>query len=261
MHGDEVGIEEEDGSSSIDTDVSFPDSVPETAAARAHDIITLLMELGRSLLDPTPQNKLSRLSHPDAGDFDRKHVSEKFPEADEYLVRQFGQANWDRRQYFRSLRYEEENIPAFSYEITNFEDQTNVSDLSDSESVQSEQLLEDGTSLQIPTPLDDSRRTSASTPSEEVSSFQDDTQSSLRRTRSTSLTELSDEHSVGVRALKDSLKKYRIPPPPGPQRGLSGEGFRCTYCAHFLLNVRTNQEWKYVESNFKSCHCMLLIWV
>lgn len=238
-------VTEDDGSSSIDTDISFPASVPESPAAKAHDIITLLMELGHMLVDPAPQDRLLHFSHSDAGYFDERHIEEKFQKADNYLVRRLGRANWQRRQYFSSLRDKEQNVTGSRYEITDFEERDDAFDTSDSGSDSSQQLARRLSLLPVPEPATDLPSTATtSTGSAQMSSFRDEGYSSLRQTRSTALTEISDSLSAGKRDRKDAPTRYRIPPPSGRQNPFSGESFRCTYCAHVLTNVKTYQEWK-----------------
>ena len=100
-------VEDDQSVSSIDTSWT-PESLVDTPLAQAHDIITHLMQLGPSLLDPVPHDRVDLSANSDATQHDVKHVRESFPKAEKSLVERLGTANWERRQFLRKLRDERE---------------------------------------------------------------------------------------------------------------------------------------------------------
>ena len=251
-----------DTSSSIDTSISYPDSVPESPAAKAHDIITDLLTLGRSLLDPVPLDRLNHPSHPDGGQFDYNHVKEKFPDAEAYLILRLGQANWNRRQGFRMLRPDDARNAVLSYSsreahTDNGDDSESdncdhdESDQSDSESEHESPKQDRGQTVnkflaeqnRISRTESISNLSQSSVWSEEGAASIDSLMSSHPMTKSTAPTEVLTEYLELAPAKRVLSTRYKIPPPPG-LNALSGDGFRCPYCAYFLLDIKTMAEWK-----------------
>lgn len=219
---------------------------------RAHEIITLLLDLAPALEDPTSYGRHSHFIFPNAEKYDVDHAKAKFPKADDQLVQQLGKANWERRQYFSALRADHEIGPArkgslekedrpladepiFDIDPAQY-GQTPSSDLA-TEGDSSPESSEDE-SGEVSSTADSHGLTDATTA---VSDFN----FSHVTTRSTVRTEHNFQSMVDPDDAKPSTK-YVIPEPPEPSRESLSNGFVCPYCFRFLTNIKSAKAWRYV---------------
>lgn len=243
--------------SSIDTGYT-PESLLDTPLARAHDIVTLLMQLGPSLLDPTPHNRSELSAHSGAAQQDISHVHACFPKADDSLAERLGRANWERRQFLRNLRdAREDNRPradgkdldeAIQHTLGSNPSTSAVataaeeSDAGNSEAGSSlgtiDTDLSDKDDSYSDISLSEGRQKTARTyaPS--------DFQFSLDETHSTAITEPSKGVVLQNQSPEEDVKRYRVPRPPGPNENLTGAPFLCQFCSHMVLDITTASQWK-----------------
>lgn len=241
-------------SSSIDTNVTCPVSLPDSPSVRAHDIVTHLFELGPSLLDPVPHDRFEQPANPDSAQYDIEHVRAKFPIADESLINRLGGANWERRQNLRRLRLAYEQHPAYARRLETSEAILEVDELSEIDSVSAAQAPDGGYgdnhgSLQ--TGSGSGRRDSeadlsvlASRSLTSTASTKSDFKFSAGETQSTARTEPLKSLPQEGQGDRSDTKRYTVLPPPSPNQDLSGEIFLCPYCYHLVSDIKSFSEWK-----------------
>ena len=233
--------------------MTLPDSLPDSPLSRIHDNVTLLFELGPSLLDPAPHDRFETASHPDAAQHDINHVLARFPVADKSLINRLGRANWERRQSLRRLRLAYEDIGQvqqldvaehqpgtsevlLSDSATATEDsETSASDTEYSLNVGSydrDETYERDVSLSASQTLTDIAST--------VSGFQ----FSHNETQSTAGTEPSNRHTQAMHLIKPATTRYRVPLPPKPNENMTGEPFLCPFCFHTVSDMKSPSTWR-----------------
>jgi hypothetical protein len=216
------------------------------------------MQLGPSLLDPTPHNRFE-LSALDAGvEFDINHVLASFPKADEGLVKRLGRANWERRQFLRNLRdTREENLPREDLgkdldepilQTMGLEplDSAAATAAGDSGDVGSNASVDTGnTGLSDASDDSDSDVSlSESQPKTVTTNPRSDFHFSLDETQSTVLTEPSKIVPQTNLAIFEDSQRYRVPRPPSPNDALTGKTFVCPFCSHMVSEMTSLLEWK-----------------
>lgn len=250
--GDEQAAE---SSSSIDTG-STADSLPDTPVERAHDAVTLLLQLGQSLLDPIPHDRSEMSKHPDAAQYDINHIRARFPKAEDFLIERLGTANWERRQSLRNVREALERNP---YRVQrkdldepvlesvrpeprestvasgdeDFASSESSSDVSvDTDSSDNGNISGEGVS-----------RTSSRTMTV-TTNARSDFQFSLNDTMSTAITEPSIDVAEIDPAVFEVGEHYQIPQPPSPNENLTGRPFVCPFCSFKISDIKSVSEWK-----------------
>jgi hypothetical protein len=243
---DNVSVES--NSLSLDTEYTQPDSLPDSPLTHVRDLVSLLMELGPSLLEPTPHGRFEYLGYANAAQHDINHVRARFPKADPELVERLGRANWARRQNLGKVRAIVEQSMSKLQTLTPTEVavadyRADLSELK-SESEESESSEGERNDL-LPTKrhihssiVDEvsSRTASLTDPSE--------FQFSAMETQSTAATEPSKGPVSAGRVMKPAETLYRVPPPPRPNEKLTGAEFVCRFCAHTVSNMESVSEWK-----------------
>lgn len=239
-------------SSSIDTDMSFPDSLPDLPSTRAHDIITGLFELGPTLLDPAPHDRLEESIHPGAAQHDLDHVRAKFPRADESLIQRLGLANWERRVYLRKLRLVHEEHRDHTKTAEMFKtaedlsqtDAASISESSEADICSSSDAASRASSHGYPGSKKPPSMT-ASLNLTATASTRSDFHFSTNETRSTARTDIT-QHIASKHDIPDrtTSTKYVMPPPPCPNQNYTGEDFLCPYCFRVVPDVKSSLEWK-----------------
>lgn len=217
---------------------------------RIHDIVTLLNELSPSLLDPTPNERFERASHPDAAQFDVNHVKARFPEADEELVDRLGKANWRRRQSLRFLRE--------SHTKSSLHGSGTVSPAQDVEPALSDSVLDTDasdrqTSISEHAVSSTSRSMSntdggASLPQTSVGgglqSSPNDAPSTAPTTAPTAATnELFQGAGQTSENKQPVTASYKIPGPPNPNEDFNGQTFLCQFCSHWVSGIERPSDW------------------
>lgn len=244
-------------STSLDTNVTLPESLPDTPLRRIHDIISLLFVLGPTLLNPAPQARLEEVAcmNESAAQYDIGHVRARFPHASERLVERLGRANWELRKRLITLRsllekQSSDEPPGFkpaSMGTVGPPSRTFASDASqDSESGQSDPRDSNSDDARFPT----SRSA--------FSSLQDENtgQESQVMTAPTTITiTIKDDTSMPAKETPMGLPpiegqyetmvpEYGIPLPPPPNEDFTGVEFVCPFCARKISGMRTRSEWK-----------------
>lgn len=252
---DDSNVSVGSGSLSLDTDFTRAESLPDTPLTHIHEMVGLLLELGPVLLDPTPEDRFARSTHPEAARRDIDHVRAIFPRADDRLVERLGRANWERRQYLMSL------LPALEYDGPKVEvvgsafvKPVERDDRLDSSGFQSDSevslRLEKDVLQQVPHSsheenMDDERagRDGADDTSFTISQFQSSTLGNF----STSYTAIIVP-SKGVATIEENVPlaktSRRLSNPPCPNELLSGDEFTCHFCAHKVTGIGSASEWK-----------------
>lgn len=236
------------GSSSLDTNLTSPDSLLDTTLGRIHDVIGLLLDLGQSLKDPAPHNRFERDAYAEAAQQDINHVRAKFPNADLKLVERLGKANWERRLYLRKLRSAHDENPAGVQRLEPAEDVSDVASVSD-ESVRSVSDIDsasDGDHLDKGhTSAQDLRIRIAHSVNTDPSTV-DESIFSTKGVLSTAATEVSESVEPAHQLTKSDVQRYRVPRPP---EGLTGQPFLCPFCSHTLSGIESLSAWRYVYAN------------
>lgn len=197
-----------------------------------HDIISHLLELGPSLLDPAPHNRSQEPDHADAALNDINHVRDTFPKADDGLVERLGRANWNRRQYLRKLRFTALDQPtvlrtpyAAKSGLGNVKDTLSASAHRSHPASKSENYLPTSQTLTV---------LSASS----ESFF------SRNEPQSTAMTEFTMDGAQEGKSTQPIKTRYKVPPPPAPNHRFSGEPFLCPFCALVISGVLCLVDWE-----------------
>lgn len=240
----------ESTSLSLDTNFTSADSLPDSPLTHIHDVITLLFDLGQTLLDPTPHSRLERSAHPDAAQHDINHVRARFPNADKRLIDRLGRANWERRQYLRKLRVTLEessnkadhtdhipqDIKLVLSDSASESEESDESASSTNESLRARLHGKGNTSDREPSVPASRTLTATSTPSE--------FQFSINDTQSTAVTEPSKGIAHVGQSVQPVGTRYRVSLPPHPNEHLTGEKFHCPFCAYMISDMKSPADWK-----------------
>ena len=227
-------------SSGLDTNISLDDSLPISSGTRtiAHvrDIITLLFELGPTLQDPAPHDRLKAIEYQNAAQPDLHHARTKFPNADHKLMRRLGFANWERRQALRSLRtdYERKSRSANSPHITRTDSARKDFAFFVDESSEPEMLsIADESTRNAVAP------STASGTNQTMSNFN----FSGHGTKSTPGTDHSTAALEGLQYQVPIDQILKVPSPPEPNQHYDGEVFLCPYCFRRISDLRSRSDW------------------
>ncbi|SMR53456.1 unnamed protein product [Zymoseptoria tritici ST99CH_3D1] len=245
---------------STDTDGTLADSVSDSSRTHVHDVVSRLLELGPSILDPALHDRFDPSAHSRAAQHDISHVRDRFPKAPEDLVSRLGKANWERRQYLVQLRSrlvqvlpEGANPPWQVDDNDRMDAQLDVSDAtsegSDSESsVQS--VSHTGELILRPPSTEDA--TSDLQSSISASGFNTP---ELQFSRGTdTMTEITAPSKADKPLGKTSSPdmRYGVHHPPHPNKDLSGTAFTCPFCAHDVAGIETATEWRQASDRMGS---------
>jgi hypothetical protein len=243
----------ESTSLSIDTNLTLPDSLPDSPLTRIHDVVTLLFELGPSLVDPSPHNRLERPAHPDAAQYDINHVRAGFPHAHESLIDRLGRANWERRQYMRKFRLAHEENPHRAQKLDPTEPALQKTKLSllvlASATEDSDRSFSDTEESAVAEPYDRGKtlETDISVPESPtvtaITSARSEFHFSVDETQSTAGTEPSKGVTHASQMTRPVTTRYRFPLPPNPNGGFTGKTFLCPFCFHMVSDMNSLSEW------------------
>ncbi|KAF8418438.1 hypothetical protein EV426DRAFT_707586 [Tirmania nivea] len=214
------------------------------------NIISCLYNLSAAMRQPVPQDRLRKyaaidLSHYEF--FDNLHVLEKFPNAKPFLIQRLGNANTQRRQYFRYrfLHYEkiakgvEQVRPATSVPETLYTDLHAVhrdADLAQDDYITSRRATNDDAAAAI----------TAAITSTTISIVP---KGAVVRTQPT-LDIIETESDGGQTAISygttmetGKVNLLKVPDPPNADHVFHGNAFQCPYC-YSLIIVRNSRAWQ-----------------
>ena len=231
--------------------ITLSDSLPDVPVTHIHDLVTLLFELGPSLLDPTPNERFERAPHPDAAQYDVNHARDRFPRAREDLTDRLGRANWRRRQSLRDQRQSHENSlrQKFGADQPGSRDMelslsVPVSDTDDSDQQASmDEIAASSGSHSISNDSDGEPFQMESRSFTATASTQAGFQFSVEETQSTAPTVPSKGVGHVGHAPQAAATRYRIPPPPSPNEDYSGQTFLCRFCSHWVSDIKRASDW------------------
>lgn len=242
---------------SLDTNVTLPESLPDTPLRRIHEVISFLFVLGPTLLDPAPQALSEEVAsvNESASQFDISHVRARFPHASEKLVERLGCANWELRKRLITLRstleekYNDEP-PGFKPALMGTvgpPNRTYASDASqDSESGHSDPRENNSDDARFPT-----SRSAFSSLEDENTGHQSQVltaPTTITITINDDTSMLAKETPMGLPPAEGQYEtmvpEYGIPLPPSPNADFTGVEFVCPFCARKISGMRTRPEWK-----------------
>ena len=240
---------------SIDSAMTLPDSLPDSPLLRIHDIVSLLFELGPSLMDPAPHDRFAKSTHSDAAQHDINHVRARFPWADDVLVDRLGRANWERRYSLRQLRSMHEDELSQVRQLDTIEPQPDTAKLFLSESAtatedsetsasDTEQSLDTGSYDNREDDYETDISLSASQTLTNMTSTGSDFQFSHNDTQSTAATEPSKRPKQGTHVGGPATTRYKVPLPPKPNERLTGDTFLCPFCFHAVSDMTSPSLWR-----------------
>ncbi|KAF8418442.1 hypothetical protein EV426DRAFT_707592 [Tirmania nivea] len=214
------------------------------------NIISCLYNLSAAMRQPVPQDRLKKyaaidLSHYES--FDNRHVLEKFPNAKPFLIQRLGNANTQRRQYFRYrlLHYEkiaqgvEQVGPATSVPESLYTDLHAVhhdADLAQDNYITSQRATNDDAATVI---------TAAKT-STTISIVPKGTVVRTQPTLDIIETESDGGQtatSYGTIMETGKVKLLKVPDPPNADHVFDGNAFQCPYC-YSLIIVQNSRAWQ-----------------
>jgi len=175
------------------------------------ETVTCLLRLSMAVRNPAPHDQYMKSMNIDTSfyeEHDIKHVEEKFPEAESFLISRLGRAISRRRQY---LKYREAHHKKLAYGIDK--------EAKDQEDSHTEAARQSTVASSLP--------------------------SALKEVDHIDLTEDSGSESVAsmassVTSANDSAK---LRPPPLPKESLDGNPFECPLC-FMIVSIRGTRSWK-----------------
>lgn len=236
---------EKSGSLSIDTNFTVPDSLPDDSVAHIHETISNLLQLGPSLLDPSPHDRISQSGRSDAALLDIHHVRARFPKANERLMERLGMANWDRRQSMMRIRLGREEGVDWLHKVDS--KQPASQDISPDPSDSTSDTDDSNESIMTATDLGSEGGELESLDSAATTRARSEFQFSVDgETQSTAGTEQSKsaENYPDIPAPPAKAERYAVPVPPSPNQKFSGETFQCPFCSLNVTGIKSQMQWR-----------------
>ena len=240
------------------------------------NIISCLYNLCVAMRQPVPQDRLQKYAAIDLSHYefyDKQHVLEKFPNGKPRLIERLGNANTQRRQYFKYRLLHHEKIakglkhvgPATAGDTstplgldggaTTLPQSTHADPVHhDADPGQGNYV-----SSQNVTNEDAGTVITAAKTSTTISIIP---KSAVVRTQP-ALDTIEAESDGGQTATSfgtimeaGNVKLLKVPDPPDADRVFSGNAFQCPYC-YFLIIVKNSRAWQYVSMSWM--HVAILI--
>ena len=224
------------------------------------NIISCLYTLSVAMRQPAPQDRLRKYGEIDMSHyefFDNQHALEKFPSANPCLIKRLGNANTQRRQYFRYRLLHHEKIakgldvgPAVSVDKPTIRGL--LADPVQGNYMSSRSAINQGAGTVIT-----SQDTGAVITSHGTGTVITSTTISIvpKGTVLRTLDTIEAESDGGKTATSygtimetenSKVKLLRVPDPPDADHVFAGNAFQCPYC-YSLIIVSNSKAWQYVS--------------
>jgi hypothetical protein len=225
-----------------------PASELEDALYDITHVITCLYEFSVTIRNPAPRDRLDKCSSINVSHFepfDIQHVSDKFPNAERYLVQRLGKANTRRRQL---LRYHEKHHQKIAQQPVNSPMLTlpaHRGDKNENYQEDAAQEAENATAevhipVKSPGTVTTSRETHTTVstyvprePEQDILDACSDTDHS-QTSYASSANSASGGHVT------------QVPPPPDQDNAFDRKPFECPYC-YAIISVSGTTSWMYVH--------------
>ena len=211
---------------------------------------------------PVPQDRLRKYAEIDLSHyefFDNQHVLEKFPNADPFLIKRLGNANTQRRQYFkyRLLHHERiakglegvgravssisppqilDSVPKPDYPVPHHTDPVRGNDDMPSRGATNQDTMaKTSTTISI-------------VPKSSVARVLDTIEVESDGGQTTTSFGTIMEAATG----NSKVKLLKVPDPPDADRVFAGSAFQCPYC-YTLIIVKNSKAWEYVSISPYMC--------
>ena len=219
------------------------------------NIISCLYNLSVAMRQPVPQDRLQKyaaidLSHYEF--FDKQHALEKFPNAKPHLIERLGNANTQRRQYFKYRLLHHEKIakgleyigPATSGHKSTLPGldgailvPQSTHTHHDADPIQGRSVTNEGAGTVV-TAAKTSTTISIVSKSAVVRSVLDTIEVESEGGKTAT--------SFGTIIEGGNVKLLKVPDPPDADRLFAGNAFQCPYC-YSLIIVKNSKAWQYVS--------------
>jgi len=255
MTGTEVGGEDEDGSGE-ENNISETESTASGngdgtsdlifALSDITNIISCLYNLSVAIRQPIPRDRLLKYAEIDLTHYefyDNQHVLEKFPLAKPFLIKRLGNANTQRRQYFRYRLLHHEKIakdvdrPSGIIRSQKLKNDVPISRAEGDQEVATKHLSQG--KPKTATVVTAARTTTtvsivlkSTMPPSPLDNIEIESDGGQTAT------------SFGTMMETATVKELQVPDPPNLNNALSGNVFECPYC-YYLVAVKNTKAWRY----------------
>jgi len=217
-------------------------------------IISCLCTLSVAMRQPVPQDRFPKYAEIDMSHyelFDNQYVLEKFPKANPLLIKRLGNANTQRRQYFkyRLLHHERiaKGLEGMGSVISVDKSTPPGLDVLDSDPVQGNDMSSRSATNQDTLTGTEGEVITAAKTSTTISNVPKSSVESDGGQTATSFGTIMEEA-----AGNSKVKLLKVPDPPDADRVFAGNAFQCPYCCTMII-VKNSKAWQYVLKSPYAC--------